>query len=114
MALQPASDATAASDSTTVIRPVLSGLTINAINTAITAQTARTDTDDRVIRLTLAATMNNLGQAQIIQSDDTKVFLTDIVDALTASPAGYRVSYKYIRKSREGASDRVKLQVAWS
>jgi len=114
MSIQKATDATAASDAITVNRPVLNSLTIKAIDDAITAQTASIVSDERVIRLTLEATMNAMGQAQIIQSDDTKELLTDVVDALTADPAGYRVSYKYIRKFREGANDRVKLQVAWS
>lgn len=114
MALQPAADTTAESNSTAITRPVLDSLIIDVIALAIVAQSDKTDADERVIRLTLVATMNAAGQAQVIQEDETKVFLTDIVDALTSSTAGYRVAYKYIRGAREGKKDKIKLQVAWS
>jgi len=115
MALQQSSAAKTASDAAAIqTRSILTSLVMGVINTAITTESTRTDLDERThkITLTLAADVNGGTQpVQIIQSDDSKVLLSDIQAALI--DAGYRVSAKAIKASVVGRDDRVKLQVAW-
>lgn len=117
MTLLTASAATTASNGSAIqVRSVLSSLTITAIDAAILAQSTRTDVDNRQykVTMTLVATTDSEGKVQIIQSDDSKILLSDVVDALTDPLAGYRVAYKTIRESRNGRKDKIKLQIAWS
>lgn len=114
MPLQQASTAITASNASNIeTKDILSSLVMGVINTEITTQSARTDTDERIYKteLTLDADINDrTSPVQIIQSDATKVLLSDIEKALV--DAGYRISCRSI-KTRDGINDKVKLQVAW-
>ena len=61
---------------------------------------------------TLAADVNGRTKpVELIQSDETKVNLEDLIDALALR--GYRVSFKALKAARKSGTDRVKLTVAW-
>lgn len=61
---------------------------------------------------TLPADVNGRTKpVELIQSDETKVNLADLVDALILR--GYRVSFKALKAARTSGTDRVKLTVAW-
>lgn len=115
MALKAAADVLASSNRAIIQKKgILSSLIMAVINDEINYQSTRTDLDKRTCKtaLTLDAEIGDgTKSVQVIQSDLTKVLLSDIKDALT--DAGYRISCKLIKSSRTGANDRVKLQVAW-
>ena len=115
MALQAATTAKTASDAAAIqSRSILTSLVMGVIDTAITAESERTDVDERThkITMTLAADVNGRTKpVEIIQSDDSKVLLMDVEAALV--DAGYRVSSKSIKASRVGVNDKVKIQIAW-
>lgn len=116
MTLRTSTTATTASNGANIqIRSVLSSLTMDAIDSAILAQSTKTDIDSRQYKVSmdLISSTDSTGKVQIIQSDSSKILLSDLVDALTDPLAGYRVSYKCIKGSREGRNDKIKLQIAW-
>lgn len=115
MALQQASTAITASDAANIeTRDILTSLVMGVIDAAISTQSIKTDTDERIYKVTLtfpAAINSTTGVVELIQSDSTKVLLSDIEGALT--DAQYRTSYKAIKASRVGIDDKIKLQIAW-
>lgn len=61
---------------------------------------------------TLAADVNGRTKpVELIQSDESKVNLDDLINALVLR--GYRVSFKALKAAITGNADRVKLTVAW-
>jgi hypothetical protein len=115
MALQPAATATTASDGAVIqARDVLTSLSMTDINDAITAASIRTDLDERTYKIVLTFNADINGSTdpiEIIQSDSSRVFLEDVLDAL--EDAGYRTAIAPKPASRQGGQDRVTLTVAW-
>ncbi len=116
MTLQLASSAKSTSDAATIeTRTILSSLIMAVIDAEITTQSARTDLDVRTFKAEFtidADTNGGNSPAQLIQSDSSRVLLSDLEGALT--DAGYKISEKTILSSRTGVSDKVKLQVSWA
>jgi len=114
MALQSATTATTASNAAGIdAREVLGSLTITDIDSKITAASTKTNTDERIYKITVALDADINGRTdpiEIIQSDSSRIFIRDLEGALI--DAGYRVSYKAL-KTRDGKNDKVKLQIAW-
>lgn len=115
MALQQAITAITTSDAANIeTRDILNSLVMGVIDAAISTQSSKTDTDERIYKVTLtfpATITSTTGVVEVIQSDLTKVFLSDIEGALT--DALYRTSVRAIKSSRVGIDDKVKLQIAW-
>ena len=115
MALQTASVAKTASDAANIqTKAILTSLVMVVIDDKITAESERTTLDERTHKavFTFDADINGrTSPVEIIQSDQSKVFLTDIIDALV--DAGYRTAFVLKRASRQGGQDRVTLTVAW-
>ena len=115
MPLQPASTAKTSSDGALIKeRSVLNSLTMTAINTKITAQSTRTDLDVKTLKTEFtfnAYTNGGTSPTEIIQSNNSRILLSDLEGALT--DASYKISVKTIRASRLGIYDKVKLQVSW-
>lgn len=113
MALQTATTAKNASDTAAIQeRIALDSLTMTIINTEITRESTKTDLDEKTFKATLSFDALILDETKIIQSDNSKIFLTDIEKALISK--GYRVSCRAIKSHRVNVNDKVKLQVAWS
>lgn len=114
MTLQSASDAVTASDAANIeTRAVLTSLTMAIIGAGISYESTRTDHDWRTYRVSFNFEADVNGRTEpveIIQSDDSRILLTDLEKALVAS--GYRTSSRSI-KTRSGKPDKVKLTVAW-
>lgn len=116
MTLQSAADAKIASDAAGIqTRDIISSLVMtDVINAAITSESTRTDTDVRIYCATidLNADINGkISPIEIIQSDDTKVLLTDILGALTDE--GYETAYTEKPTTRSGGQDRIILTILW-
>jgi len=115
MALQSATTSKTSSDGALIqTKSVLTSLVMGVINAEIIAQSIRTDLDERTYKatFTLAADVNGRTKpVEIIQTDDTRVNLNDLLEALVDN--GYRVSFKAVKAARLGGTDRVKLTVAW-
>lgn len=116
MTLQSALIAKTASDAAAIQpRAIISSLVMtDIIDTKITEESQRVDKDERTYsaKIELSADMNGGTSAiQIIQSDDSKVLLPDIENALLE--AGYKVAIEGKRASRVGGQDRIILTVAW-
>ena len=115
MALQQASTAKTASDAAAIqVRSILTSLVMGVINAAITTESERIDVDERMYKITLTLEADVNGRTkpvEIIQSDSSRVLLSDIEAALM--DAGYRVSSKPIKSSRVEVNDKVKIQIAW-
>ncbi len=116
MALQTAPTASIASDAAVIkTRSILSSLAMGVIDAAITEESERVDLDERTYRTVITFNANINGRTkpvEIIQSDESKVFLNDIINALV--DAGYRTAFALKPTSRDGGQDRVTLTVAWS
>jgi len=114
MALQSSATAKTASDTAAVqARDILDSLIMTVINSAITVESEKTTNDFRSYKITISMNADVNGRtkpAEIIQSDDSKVLLSDIIGAL--KDKGYRTSFQAI-KTRDGKDDVVKLQIAW-
>lgn len=114
MSLQSAATATTASDVAVIqARVVLNSLTMIVIDSAITVASQRTDLDERTYKITLDLNADINGRIkpiEIIQSDDSRILIADLVMALIDE--GYRVFYKGF-KTRNGKNDKIKLQIAW-
>lgn len=113
MTLQTATTAKTASDAAVIFIDETNSLVVTDINTEITTQSTRTDTEERIYRATLYIDCEVVddGPVELIQSDETKVNLFDVEETLKT--AGYRINCKLI-KTRDGIKDKIKLDVAWS
>lgn len=113
MTLQASSSAKTASDAAAIFTSLTSSLVVTLINTEITAQSTKTDTEERIYRATLYIDCETVGDGpiELIQSDASKVNLYDVEETLRT--AGYRISCKAIT-TRTGIKDKIKITVAWS
>lgn len=113
MAFTTATAAKTASDGVSLsANPVIGSLTETLINTEIAVRDTKV-TDSRIYTatFTLDADVNGkTSPVDIIQSDDSRIVLDDLIRAL--NDAGYRTSYKSI-KTRSGKPDKVNLTIAW-
>lgn len=110
MALQTASTANATSVTNTPAESaIFSSLVMAVVDTEINAQAL---IGNYKASFTLAADVNGRTKpVELIQSDQTKVNLDDLINALVLR--GYRVSFKALKAARVDGTDRVKLTVAW-
>ncbi len=103
-----------ASDAAVIQAPIPGSLTETLINTKINAESIRTDTSELIYKASfvLEADVNGrTSPVEIIQSDATRLLLSDLVYAL--NDQGLSVTAK-ARKTRDGANDKVILKVAWN
>ncbi len=113
MALQAATGAKTASDGVILTpRDVVDSLVMDVIDAQITADSTRDDQEEPIYRTDFDFEAEVVGDVvHIVQSDETKVLLSDVLSALTA--AEYRTS-DYLKPSfRDDAPDRVHIAVAW-
>jgi len=88
---------------------IFSSLLMAVVDTEINAQAAL---GAYKAIFTLAADVNGRTKpVEIIQSDQSKVNLDDLIDALVLR--GYRTSFKALKAAITSNTDRVKLTVAW-
>ncbi len=102
------------SDAAAIQVPVPGSLTEALINTKVNLESNRTDTSERIYRASfiLDADVNGrTSPVDIIQSDDSKILLSDLVYELNNQ--GLSVAYK-ARKTRDGINDKVILKVGWN
>ena len=115
MALQSAATAKTASDGASIqTKAILTSLVMGVIDAKILAESTRTDLDKPTHKATFDFNADINGRTspvEIIQSNESKGFLTHIIDALT--DAGYRTAFVLKPASRQGGQDRVTLTVAW-
>ncbi len=93
--------------------PAEGALTETLINNAVTAASTKTGIKRPIYKLSidLDADLNGrISPIDIIQSDTSKILLSDLVAQLEI--VGYRVVYKPV-KTRDGKNDKIKLQIAW-
>lgn len=96
------------------VNPFIGSLTETLISTFITDESNRTDTKTRIytVQFYLEADVNGrTSPVDIIQSDASKIKLTDAVLGLEA--AGFRVTHKS-RKTHDGINDKVVMTVGWN
>lgn len=112
MTLQTPATAKTASDAAIIFTDETGSLVVTAINAAVTTQSTRTDTEERLYRacIDIDCTAVEGQPIKLIQSDETEVNLFDVEETLKA--AGYRVHYRII-VTREGKNDKIKLALAW-
>lgn len=110
-----ASDAKIASNAASIQpRNILTKVIMAEIKVLITTESERTDKEERTYKTTIDLDADINGRVEpieIIQSDASKVLLTDILAALHDS--GYQTVYKEKKASREGGQDRICLQIDW-
>lgn len=93
--------------------PAAGSLTETLINNAINAESNKTGTKRPVYTLSVALDADLNGRVSpidIIQSDASRILLTDLIVQLQID--GYTVDYTPM-KTRDGKSDKVKLQLKW-
>ena len=114
MTLLSASITKTASDNAEIqSRAVLTSSTMTAIVAKINSASSQVDTDERTYKINIEFEGDVNGRTkpiEIIQADDSRILLKDIESALV--DAGYRVSCRGV-KTREGKSDKIKIQIAW-
>lgn len=113
MAFITAATAKTSSDSANIAaNPAVDSSTETLINAEIAAQSTRIDKYVRTYTatFTLDADINGrTSPVDIIQSDNSRIILDDLINALT--DAGYRASFKGIKI--DGGIDQVRLTIGW-
>ncbi len=93
--------------------PAEGTLTETLVNDAITAASTKTGIKRPIYTLSidLDADLNGrVSPIDIVQSDATRILLTDLIVQLEID--GYTVDYTAV-KTRDGKDDKVKLQIRW-
>ncbi len=114
MAFTTPATAKSASDGVSLTtNPVITSLTETLINTEIARRSIEIS-KQRIYTASfvLDADLNGrVSPIDIIQSDDSKILLTDLCNALR--DVGYRIAFKPVKMNRAGKKDKVNLTIAW-